>query len=70
MRKNSPFKNFKREELTQEELEFISSREEEQEEYETIFVLSKEQLEEIKKTGKTFLTKEQLEKANKFHNVK
>jgi thiamine monophosphate kinase len=67
MRKNSPFRNFKREELSQEDLDFISSTEEE---YETIFVLSKEQLEEIKKTGKTFLTKEQLEKANKFNNVK
>ena len=67
MRKNSPFRNFKREELSQEDLDFISSTEEE---YETIFVLSKEQLEELKKTGRTFLTKEQLEKANKFHNVK
>jgi hypothetical protein len=67
MRKNSPFRNFKREDLSQEDLDFISSTEEE---YETIFVFSKEQMEEIKKTGRTFLTKEQLEKANKFHNVK
>jgi hypothetical protein len=52
MRKNSPFRNFKREEITQEE--FNS-------EFEIKMSLSKEQLQEFIKTGKTILTKEQLE---------
>jgi protein associated with RNAse G/E len=52
MRKNSPFRNFKREEITQEE--FNS-------EFDKKMSLSKEQLQEFIKTGKTIFTKEQLE---------